>query len=374
VCNLCDKERKTNADNIWKLRVRQDGSYYCFRCSKGGSWFDLKKKTGSLSSSTSSTSSTTKKTIETFSLNDNNNNNDNKNKSKSNDYISIDNNDKILPDQILARSYTNDLFSDFSTDSGTPEIAQKIENAMKIRKYLNDIRGLRKDILMKYGVGMMTQQYPDDSGKYVDKLCITFPWIMKESELDGNSKSDRSATSPFVIARIKSRALETKGLQRMSPKGGRWGFFGWHLIKPEHTEIIITEGEYDAMAVAQSLTDLSTSSPYAQYKKIPAISLPNGCNSLPPDLLPLLEHFEKIYLWMDNDKSGIEGCEKFARKLGIKRCYVVRPDATSTNPPKDANDALRLEMQGHNNINSIPYLLSKASLLSHGKILTFSGK
>ena len=37
---------------------------------------------------------------------------------------------------------------------------------------------------------------------------------------------------------------------------------------------------------------------------IPAISLPNGCNSLPLELIPLLERFTKIYLWLDNDKSG----------------------------------------------------------------------
>ena len=37
---------------------------------------------------------------------------------------------------------------------------------------------------------------------------------------------------------------------------------------------------------------------------IPAISLPNGCNSLPLELIPLLERFDKIYLWLDNDKSG----------------------------------------------------------------------
>ena len=37
---------------------------------------------------------------------------------------------------------------------------------------------------------------------------------------------------------------------------------------------------------------------------IPAISLPNGCNSLPIELIPLLERFTKIYLWLDNDKSG----------------------------------------------------------------------
>ena len=43
---------------------------------------------------------------------------------------------------------------------------------------------------------------------------------------------------------------------------------------------------------------------YQHLADVPAISLPNGCNSLPPELLQLLERFEKIYLWMDNDKAG----------------------------------------------------------------------
>jgi hypothetical protein len=56
---------------------------------------------------------------------------------------------------------------------------------------------------------------------------------------------------------------------------------------------VITEGEYDAMAVHQETG-------------LPAISLPNGCRSLPVELLPLLERFEDIYLWMDNDIPGQE--------------------------------------------------------------------
>ena len=29
----------------------------------------------------------------------------------------------------------------------------------------------------------------------------------------------------------------------MLPKGGPWGFFGWHLVKSHHKAIIVTEGE-----------------------------------------------------------------------------------------------------------------------------------
>jgi hypothetical protein len=109
-----------------------------------------------------------------------------------------------------------------------------------------------------------------------------------------------------------------------------------HLLSVPHT------GEYDAMAVAQGLavpesTVLGKKKVERKVKKkvgialpgspisssssaeestdaslgkeggswdLPAISLPNGCNSLPTDLIPLLERFTRIYLWLDNDKSG----------------------------------------------------------------------
>jgi hypothetical protein len=50
-------------------------------------------------------------------------------------------------------------------------------------------------------------------------------------------------------------------------------------------------GEFDAMACYQAT-------------KLPTVSLPNGSHSLPVDLLPQLERFEKIYLWMDDDLPG----------------------------------------------------------------------
>lgn len=37
---------------------------------------------------------------------------------------------------------------------------------------------------------------------------------------------------------------------------------------------------------------------------MPSVSLPNGASSLPPKVLSLLERFERIYLWMDDDLPG----------------------------------------------------------------------
>ena len=64
--------------------------------------------------------------------------------------------------------------------------------------------------------------------------------------------------------------------------------------------MVITEGEYDAMAVHQATG-------------LPAVSLPNGVNHLPKQLLPFFERFERIYLWMDADMAGQTAAEKFAK-------------------------------------------------------------
>lgn len=88
---------------------------------------------------------------------------------------------------------------------------------------------------------------------------------------------------------------------------------------------MITEGEYDAMSVYQETG-------------IPALSLPQGANSLPDNVLPYLDNFEKIYLWMDNDEAGLMNVPKIASKLGVKRCFIVE---NSNLKMKDANDVLR---------------------------------
>jgi len=113
---------------------------------------------------------------------------------------------------------------------------------------------------------------------------------------------------------------------------GGWGLFGLHTVPQDAKSVVLTEGEYDAMAVWQAT-------------KMPAVSLPNGAGSLPLDVLPLLERFDRIYLWLDNDAPGQAGADKFARKLGLDRCFIVKPlkdDVEKFGSIKDANDALRL--------------------------------
>jgi twinkle protein len=126
-----------------------------------------------------------------------------------------------------------------------------------------------------------------------------------------------------------------------------WGLFGWHTVAPsalgsdDNSEraIILTEGEYDAMAAWQGLSVLPDDDP---LKHIPVVSLPNGCNSLPTELIPLLDPFSKIYLWLDFDQSGQDACAKFVTKLGAHRCAIVKPSDDHPVREKVIVDAVHL--------------------------------
>jgi len=136
-----------------------------------------------------------------------------------------------------------------------------------------------------------------------------------------SSSSSSSFVSPILpgqlTERVKLRSLVSKGNQRLLPAGGVWSFFGWHTVPPDATELVITEGEFDAMACWQATG-------------MPTVSLPNGARSLPVDVLPLLERFERLYLWFDEDTAGAEGMQKIATKLGKHRCLAVHTNLAST--------------------------------------------
>jgi len=298
-----------------------------------------------------------------------------------------------MPSQRLQAAYITNLQE---TPNGVGASGEAME-------YLTETRGLTKQTLRKYGVGLGSYNFPSNEpgqhGKYVRADCITFPWIMRGEEINvqeklrdssydwkvqvkdnKNKKADSSSTNeggdgdseidcvsdgnsdtnngdelgPFVTRRLKARAIHNKSWQRLDPPGGGWGLFGWHTVPHDATEIILTEGEYDAMAVHQATGR-------------PAVSLPNGCRSLPVEVLPMLERFETIYLWMDNDGPGREGAEQFAKKIGVNRCLIVQPDSSveKKTAPKDANEAL---LQGMD----LDAIVKSSAVLPHERILTFS--
>ena len=101
--------------------------------------------------------------------------------------------------------------------------------------------------------------------------------------------------------------------------------FGWQAIPETARDVVITEGEIDALSIAA----------YGW----PALSVPFGGGGgqkqqwVANDWVRL-ERFETIYLAMDMDAAGIAAVDELVTRLGAHRCRVV------SLPRKDANECL----------------------------------
>lgn len=288
-CPLCDKRGQPvagKATNQWKLHFRSDsGAFNCVRCKSHGSWYEFKKEMGMLPQ------------------------------------IEQMGGRKMYrrPNQEIANSYPAAL-------QAFPEVAE----------YLTTKRKIKKETLEMYLVGATLYSFQNEEEDWVESPCVTFPWM-------------DYGTTGWSIVRVKARSLARKEWMRLDPSQGEWGFFGWHTIPQNAAEIVVTEGEYDAMSVWQETG-------------VPAISLPNGSNSLPPELIQKLERFRTIYLWLDDDAPGQSAMQSFAEKLGIARVKLVYTRQGQIEGPKDANDAL---CSGH----SLKRILLAAKPLLHKEIL-----
>lgn len=149
---------------------------------------------------------------------------------------------------------------------------------------------------------------------------ILFPYIDSEGD-------------PVMIksTRIHPQADGKKNIWTSRPY---YTLFGWWMVDDDAREIIITEGEYDALALFQ------------MGVPFPVLSLPTGTNNMDwiTNDWSALQRFERIYLAFDNDpihpktglRPGEEAAREAARRLGPARCLRVPIPADL----KDANSVL----------------------------------
>ena len=133
---------------------------------------------------------------------------------------------------------------------------------------------------------------------------LVFPWFGgRDSSLRGlkllTAACDRDGSVSYADATL--------------PKPSAYhNLFGLPLVGRKDSEVVLTGREVDALAVSQSTG-------------LPSLTLPRGVSCLPPLLLPYLEQFKRVTLWLGGDINSWEASKIFSRKLGLKRCSLVRP-------------------------------------------------
>lgn len=153
------------------------------------------------------------------------------------------------------------------------------------------------------------------------------------SEADG--KTPVTVHFPYTtkcnLASYKCRLIEPKKMWSIGDQKGV-DLFGWkQALESGAKRLIITEGEFDAIALKKILVQYTKES-FQDF--IPAVcSLPHGASSARRDMARLLpeirKHFKDISLCFDNDEPGEKATEEVCK---------ICPEATVIHlPAKDAN-------------------------------------
>lgn len=165
-----------------------------------------------------------------------------------------------------------------------------------VRDYLRDIRNISAEVINKYKVG--------EAGD-----LIVFPFMSVSGELClVKTRKAIDGAKPMPTARDCEPIL-----------------FGWQAIPDSAREVVLTEGEIDALS-------------WASYG-FPALSVPFGGGGGAKQQwieneFENLDRFERIYIATDMDKPGDDAADAIADRLGRHRCFRVKM------PKKDANECL----------------------------------
>jgi twinkle protein len=143
---------------------------------------------------------------------------------------------------------------------------------------------------------------------YRDDAHLRFPYFDSSGQIQGFKTKNK-------LKEFKYEGISTNTL------------FGQHLFPSTGKRIVITEGELDAASC------------YEAFPNWPMVSLPHGAASAKKDLqkqIPLLQGYEEICLFFDNDDAGRKAVEDAASVLPSGKVTIARLEQY-----KDASDALQ---------------------------------
>ncbi|KAK2866468.1 hypothetical protein Q7C36_002524 [Tachysurus vachellii] len=177
--------------------------------------------------------------------------------------------------------------------SSSLTLTDLLEEDLQLIKTMFQTSKLNNSTLKKFGVRF-----------FKPTKSLVFPWF------SGHDLSLRGIK--LLSAAIKDDGQVVYTEVSIPKLSNYYNLFGLPLVGRKETEMVLTGSEIDCMAVSQATG-------------LPALALPRGVSCLPPVLLPYLEQFRKVTLWLGGDIHAWEASKMFSKKLGLKRCSLVRP-------------------------------------------------
>ncbi|XP_020486440.2 twinkle protein, mitochondrial [Labrus bergylta] len=177
--------------------------------------------------------------------------------------------------------------------SSSVPFADLPEDEAQLIKIMFQITKISNATLKKFGVRL-----------FKPTKSLVFPWF---------GGPDSSLKGVKLLSAQSSDAEKVTYNEATMPKSSSYyNLFGLPLVGRMDPEVVLTGSELDTLAVSQATG-------------FPSVALPRGVSCLPPILLPYLEQFKRVTLWLGDDIRSWEASKIFSRKLGLRRCSLVRP-------------------------------------------------
>lgn len=180
--------------------------------------------------------------------------------------------------------------------------------------------------------------YADIKSRNITKKTCEFYGYQVDPDTKDHIANYYNAAGNVIMQQIRT---PDKQFPILGDKNANVSLYGSHLFTPtESCFITITEGQIDALSIAQSFNC-----------KYPVVSLPNGCTAAKSVLLKnkkYLDGFKYVVLAFDNDEPGRKATEDCLRILEPGKVRIARWTGG-----KDANDLLQQNRE--RDIQSIIY-------------------
>jgi DNA primase len=206
-------------------------------------------------------------------------------------------------------SLKDDLARIVVTDSAQKDLTERVDRyhqqlfapeGIVALQYLTNERGLTESTIKHFKLGYVADPLPIDRGTAQGRLAIP------HRTLNG-----------YRTIRFRALGETPKGVPKYwQPAGTTVGVFGVETLATPASQVIVTEGEIDAITLWQ-----------AGY---PAIGFP-GAQSIKPYQEYLFEGFERVIICGDGDEAG----QAFTNKLAN---MVPNPTPVTLPDGKDINE------------------------------------
>ncbi|KAK7919336.1 hypothetical protein WMY93_010620 [Mugilogobius chulae] len=183
---------------------------------------------------------------------------------------------------------------------------------------------LNPSVLLGYPESEEEQEEKDRELKEVQRI-----WSSSVPFTDVPEDEEQLIKTMFQITKITNATLKKFGVRLFRPTKS----LGVKLLSAQITDndkvtyneatVPRTNAYYNCLVVLAG-SELDTLA-VSQATGLPCVSLPRGVSCLPPILLPYLEQFKRVTLWLGADIRSWESSKIFSRKLGLRRCSLVRP-------------------------------------------------